>query len=254
MPATARRDNTSTLWGADRRAALLATTRLFGDLPAATLKHVGEAFLPKLVRRGAFVFLAGEPARCLNLLAEGRIKIVREDEEGHEVIVRLIRPGEVFGGAGVWEESTYPASALAQTDAVVLQLPVAAFREGIGAHPELAFAIIKILAGRLREAEARIEQLQTERVEQRIAQVLLRLANKTGVKSPEGIRLGVPLSRQDLAELAGTTLSTASRTLAAWAREGIVAVGRQRVTIRQPHRLAALAGDLTPDRASPPAP
>lgn len=82
-----------------------------------------------LARRGEFVFLAGEPATCLNLPGEGRVKVVRE-------------------------------------------------------------------------AEARIEQLQTERVEQRIAQVLLRLANKTGVKSPEGIRLGVPLSRQDLAELA----------------------------------------------------
>ena len=253
MRETAHRGGRSIPWDAERRTALLATTPLFGGLPAPALKDAGEAFLPRRVRRGEFVFRAGEPATCLNLLAEGRVKVVREDEGGHEVIVRLIRPGEVFGGAGAWEEATYPASALAQADAVVLQLPVAAFRARVGAHPALALAIIRILAGRLREAEARIEQLQTERVEQRIARAVLRLAGKTGVRTAGGIRLGVPLSRQDLAELAGTTLSTASRTLAAWGREGIVDVGRQRVTIRQPHRLAALAGDLAPgDPLHPP--
>ena len=232
--------------GEEKWTALLATTSLFRGLPEADLAKVAAAFRTKRVRRGEFAFLAGEPATCLNVLAEGRIKVIREGEDGHEVILRLVRPGDAFGGAGVWEESTYPASALAQDDAVILQLPVPAFQSFLGAYPNLGLAVIKILAGRLREAEERIEQLQTERVERRLAQALLRLANKTGVKSAEGIRIGVPLSREDLAEMAGTTLSTASRTLSAWSREKIVDVGRQRVTIREPHRLVTIAGDLPP--------
>jgi CRP-like cAMP-binding protein len=96
----------------------------------------------------------------------------------------------------------------------------------------------------LREAEARILDLQTKRVERRIARILLGLAEKTGKPTPDGIALGVRLSRQDLAALAGTTISTASRTLAAWDQQGLVVAGRTRVTIRVPHALVAIAEEF----------
>jgi len=104
--------------------------------------------------------------------------------------------------------------------------------------------VIRELAQRLREAEARISELQTERAERRIARALLRLASKTGVQTEDGVEIGLRLTRQDLAELAGTTLSTASRTLSAWDRAGLIIAGRERVVIREMHRLVALAEDL----------
>lgn len=218
------------------------------------MRSVGAAFSPKHLPRRGFVFLVGEPATGLSRLAAGRLKVIREVADGQEVIARQIRPGEVFGDAGVWEETTDPASALARTDAVGLQFPVTAFRALNGAHPAPGLAIIKILASRPRDAEERIEQLQTERVERRIAQVSLRLARKSGIKTAEGIPIGVPLSRQNLAAMAGTTLSTASRTARAERRARIVAVGRQEVMIGSPPRLVALAGNLasTNEAPSPP--
>ena len=105
-------------------------------------------------------------------------------------------------------------------------------------------AVIRELGARLREAEARLRDLQTERVERRIARTLVRLASQAGIRTERGIELALPLSRQDLAELAGTTLSTASRTLSGWDSRGIVASGRERITILQPHALVALAEDL----------
>lgn len=240
MAAQGRRER----WGVEERAELLARVRLFQQLPPATLKELAGHFRPRQVERDEFVFLEGEPAEALNLLATGRIKVVRETEDGREVILRLIGPGEIFGAAGGWGEPVYPASAVAQERGVVLQLPAHEFPALIAAHPDLAMAVIRELGHRLREAEARIRELQTERVERRIARVLVRLANKSGVRTAQGIEVQVPLSRQDLAEMAGTTLSTASRTLSAWHRQGIIAAGRVRVTILKPHALVAIAEDL----------
>jgi CRP-like cAMP-binding protein len=231
-------------WEAGERIASLGAAPLFGQLPDTVLEQVAEHFRVKRVPRGSFVFLDYTPASSLNLLAHGRVKVIRETDEGQEVILRLIEPGEIFGGAGGWGETNYPASARAQEDAVVLQLPAESFSELIAHQPAFAVAVVHELGQRLRTAEARIRELQTERVERRIARLLLRLANKTGRKTDIGIELGSPVTRQDLAELAGTTVSMASRTLSAWDQQGIVLAGRERVTILQPHQLVRIAEDL----------
>jgi CRP-like cAMP-binding protein len=235
----------------ERRAAFLGSVRLFQRLPPSILREIASQFRPKRVQRGSIVFVEGEPAEVLNLLATGRVKVVRETEDGREAILRLIGPGEIFGGAGGWGEPVYPATAVAQEPGVVLQLPAPAFSALLDASPAFAHAVVRELGARLREAEARIRELQTERVERRLARALLRLAQKTGIKTPTGIELGLALTRQDLAELAGTTLSTASRTLSAWDQAGIIAAGRERVVICQPHALVAIAEDLAPGERQP---
>ncbi len=237
---------TQRAWGEAERLAFLAAVRLFRGVTAETLHVLATHFHPRRFARDAFLFLAGQPADTFHVLAEGRVKVVRDTEEGREVILRLIGPGDMFGGAGVWEEPVYPASAVATEHAVVLQMPSRDFAALLDTHADLGRAMVRELALRLREAEARIRELQTERVERRIARVLLRLANKTGRKTAHGIVLDTPLSRQDLAELAGTTLSTASRTLSAWDQRGIIDAGRERVTILKAHALVELAEDLPP--------
>lgn len=226
------------------RAAFLSRVPLFTGLPPAVLRDVAGRLLVRGFERGGFVFSEGEPADALNLLATGRVKVVRETEDGREVILRIIGPGDIFGGGGSWGEPVYPATAIALEPSTVLQLPVTAFTALIAAHPEFALALMREMGGRLREAEARIRELQTERVERRIARALLRLARGTGKKTADGIELGLPLSRQDLAELTGTTLSTASRVLSGWDERGIIAAGRERVVIRRPHALVAIAEDI----------
>jgi CRP/FNR family transcriptional regulator, nitrogen oxide reductase regulator len=243
------RTGASQNWHTDERIAFLAGAPLFGQLPPEVLQDVAARVHVKRVARSSFVFLEGEPARSLNVLAEGRVKVVRETDEGQEVILRLIQPGDIFGGAGGWGEPNYPATARAQEDAVVLQLPAETFGDLIAHQPAFALAVVHELGQRLRTAEARVRELQTERVERRIARVLLRLANKTGRSTAKGIELGSPLTRQDLAELAGTTLSTASRTLSAWDQQGIVIASREHVTIARPHQLVSIAEDL-PQRQS----
>jgi CRP-like cAMP-binding protein len=238
-------------WDAERRGALLATTRLFGGLPPDVLAAVAARCRPRRLRRGATVFLEGDPAEAVYLLAAGRVKLVQETEDGRAVILRLLHAGDVFNVAGGRGEARYPATGIALDDAVILHLPVADFEALIADHATVALAVVRELAARLRVAEERIRELQTERADRRIARTLLRLVgDRAGVEGDGGSE--VALSRQDLADLCGTTLSTASRVLAAWHRQGLLIAGRERIVIRRLDGLVAIAeGRTSPERGWP---
>lgn len=223
-----------------RRIVVLATTRLFGGLPAAVLAAVAARCHPRRLRRGGIVFLEGDPIEAIHVLAAGRVKLVHETEDGQVVILRLVLPRDVFNVAGGGGEASYPATAIALDDVTVLHLPVADFEALVADYPTVALAVVRELGARLRAAEVRIRELQTERVDRRIARTLLRLAD-AGDGHTAGVEAGIALSRQDLADLCGTTLSTASRILAAWHRRGLVIAGREQVIIRQRDDLIAIA-------------
>jgi CRP-like cAMP-binding protein len=226
------------------RIASLRAVPLFRDVPEAALAALAGLSRLRDHERGAFVFHEGQPADAVHVLLRGHVKVVRETEDGQEIILRLIQAGEIFGGAGGWGEETYPATGITLDDSTVLQLPSTGFTTLVASHPDFAMVMIRELSVRLREAEARIRELQAERAERRIARALLRLANKTGTRTEAGIEVGLPLSRQNLAEFAGTTLSTASRILSAWDRQGLIVAGRERVTIVVPHKLVVIAEEL----------
>jgi CRP-like cAMP-binding protein len=94
----------------------------------------------------------------------------------------------------------------------------------------------------IQEMQERYRELATEKVERRIARALLRLVAQMGVKMEKGIEL--TFTRQDLAEMSGTTLYTVSRVLSEWERQGVVEAGRERVLIRNPHGLVSIAEEL----------
>lgn len=224
----------------------IGSIRLFRQLPQTTIEGIATRGKVQRFRQGSFLFLEGSPADYVHFLLSGQIKIVHETDGGQEVILRLIQPGEFFGGAGGWGAQSYPASAVALDDIRVFRISVEEFATLIGRYPDFALAVIQEMGIRLREAEARIRELQAERVERRIARTLLRLANKTGHKTDRGIQIDLPQSRQHLAELSGATLSTVSRVLSEWDRQGLILAGRERVTLVKPHDLVTIAEDTPP--------
>ena len=203
---------------------------------------LADRFRPRAIGRAEFVYLEGDTADTMHVAAHGRIKILRETAEGKQVILRLIQPGEAFGVSGGWGGSTYPASAQALDPGIVLALPARALRVLLEQHPQLALALIQELGSRLREADARILDLQTEGADARIARALLRIAGTVTAPTHDATRAGISLTRQDLALLSGSTLSTASRALSAWHRRGIVGAFRERVVILDRRALEEIAG------------
>ena len=124
---------------------------------------------------------------------------------------------------------------------MVLAWPNALWSELSSRFPTFGANTYKTVGSRLQETHTRVVEMSTEQVEQRVAHALLRLVNQTGRKTDQGVEIDFPISRQDIAEMTGTTLHTVSRLLSAWEERGIIASGRQRVTIKDTRGLVALA-------------
>lgn len=165
-----------TSWTAADRASLLSRVRSFAKLPAAVRADIVRSAFVKRVHRGEFVFIEGDPLTTVSILAEGRVKVIQETTDGHEIILRLIRPGELFGIIGSWNESRYRVSAVAQENVVIQCVPWDVFVALLGTYPAFALAVLEELGSRLGDAETRIGALQTEHAARRLARMLLRLA------------------------------------------------------------------------------
>ncbi|MCZ7571099.1 MAG: Crp/Fnr family transcriptional regulator [Ardenticatenaceae bacterium] len=225
---------------------------LFQALDSPDLTAVALAAQYRQVERGAAFFLQGDPATVCYVLTQGRVRLVQVTPEGQQVILRFIGAGEGFGVVAALSNTVYPAAAEAVDDCLALAWDGETLATLMERYPRLAINGMRLLAERVREFQDRLRELVTERVARRVARTLLRLVRQGGRKVEGGVLIDLPLSRQDLAEMTGTTLYTVSRILSQWEQQGFIETGRKRVLIRSPHGLVAIAEDLPP--GSPPEP
>ncbi len=217
---------------------------LFQNLDTQTLKTILEKAQQRSVSRHAFYFHQEEPAVSLYVLIQGRVKLIQTTPEGHQVVLRIAVPGKMFGGIAAFGKTAYPASAQAITDSTSLYWDGKTMAHLMEQYPSIASHALNHLATQLQEVQDRYRELATERVEQRVARTLIRLVRQSGRKTNEGVLIDIPLSRQDLAEMTGTTLFTVSRILSGWEQKNLVKTGREKVIITSPHALVSLAEDL----------
>ena len=224
--------------------AALAATPFLAGLGAEAVADLAAAGRTRRLARDAVLFEQDAPATALHLVLQGRLKVVRGTAAGEQTTLRFVGPGEPAGVlALLGPDQRYPATAIAATDVVLLSWEGPALRGVVERHPALAAAALRAMAGRTREAHDRLHELGNDRVERRLALAVLRLVRQAGVKEPDGaVRIDFPLGRQDLAEMAGTTLATASRVLSAWEAAGILAAGgRLKIVLRDPAALVRIA-------------
>jgi CRP-like cAMP-binding protein len=193
---------------------------------------------------GEAVFEQGGSATHFFLLLHGRLKVNQVTASGQQIIVRVVHPGDLFGFAKALQRSDYPGTAVAVTDSVALGWPTHLWPDFINHNPRLAVSAMQTIGQRLEEAHTRIREMSTEEVERRVAHTVLRLTKQAGKKEEAGIRIDFPISRQDIAEMTGTTLHTVSRILSAWEGKGLVEGGRQKLLVRDVVALSALAEDV----------
>jgi CRP-like cAMP-binding protein len=222
----------------------IARARILAGIPPAEVHDMVSRFHLRRFDREAHLVHEGDPADSYYLLIDGQVKILQTSAEGFEVILHILGPGDLVGALPNLTEGTYPASGVALSDVVAYVIAARAFDALLEDHPRLAVNLLRFAAERLRATHARLREMATERVERRIARTLGRLASQIGRRTTEGIALSTLLSRQDLAEMCGTTLFTVSRTLKQWEREGILRAGREQVTILDTHALVAIGEDL----------
>lgn len=223
--------------------SLVAGMPLFAGVAPADLDALlAEARSTRYPKNNA-VFAQGEEAHSFFLLLHGHVRAAKTTPAGQQVVVRYITPGETFGVAVAIGLSHYPATATAVDESVALTWPSPAWPRLVERHPGLAANTLQAVGARLQESHNRVIEMSTEQVERRVAHALLRLVQQAGRKVEAGIEIDFPISRQDIAEMTGTTLHTVSRILSAWESDGLVEGGRQRIVLRDPHRLFQLAGE-----------
>ena len=224
---------------------LIATVPLFKGLDRKALADAETGARVVRAAAGRAFVRQGDTAHVFYVLRRGRVKFTQISAEGHEVILRVIGPGEPFGGVAVFaDNATYPVTARAVDAAEAFAWDGPTMLRLMRRFPDVAINAARMIADRFHELQRQHRELMTERVERRIARAILRLVQAAGRRVDAGVEIDFPLSRQDLAQITGTTLFTVSRTLSAWEEDGIVAAGRRRVVVKQPHRLVQIADDL----------
>jgi CRP/FNR family transcriptional regulator, nitrogen oxide reductase regulator len=224
--------------------AFVRPVALFEGLDRDGLAAVRRAARVRNVETGATFFREGDAATSFFVLNEGSVKLTQLTPEGHQVVLRLIGRGDAFGGVAVFGGATYPITAEAVTHATALEWPGDVMASLMERHPKLALNALRFVAGRLHELQVQYRQLATEKVERRVARALLRLVQQTGRRVESGVLIDLPLSREDIAQMTGTTLYTVSRIISRLEAQGILEAGRQRMVIRNPHALLKVADDL----------
>jgi CRP-like cAMP-binding protein len=222
--------------------SLLTGIPPFRRLTQPQIREILDAAQPLRFDPGTAIFSEGMPVERFFLLLDGHLRVIRTTPGGDQIIALHIAPGQLFGIGAAIGRTSYPATAMTADDCVVLAWPNRLWPEFVDRYDGFASETYKVVGDRVAEMHNRILELATQQVEQRIANAILRLVTQTGRKVDHGIEIGLPVTRQNLSDMTGTTLHTVSRLLSGWERDGIVQSERRKITVTAPHKLVLLGG------------
>ncbi len=200
------------------------TTPLFKSLSDEDWQDVVQFLHGHSYPPDAYLFFQGDPPEALYIIWSGRVKLVRHTSQGRDVVVTVLGPGQLIGEMAIFDGRPYSMSAITLEETAVVTIARNDLMSIIQRFPEVSFQVILELNRRLRVCNELVRSLAVDRVEQRIARALLRLKDLGGVPAPDGhgIMIDIHLTRQDIAEMTGTTVETAIRVMSRFRREGFI--------------------------------
>lgn len=220
---------------------LLQEIPLYRRLPPEERQRLAAVSRVQTYRRGDLIFPEGAPADVFFTIARGRVKVFKATPAGKDLILEIFGPGDPLGAVAVYENRPYPASAAALEETVCLLIRRQDFFVLLERHPTLVRSLLLGLTRRLIELTSRLADLTGGHVEPRFARLFLKLAGQMGTPMPQGVFIALPLSRQELADLTGTTIETCIRIMSRWSKESLVETAREGFTVLDRPALEALA-------------
>jgi CRP/FNR family transcriptional regulator len=160
------------------------------------------------------------------------VKITKLSHEGKEIILEIVSPTDIFGGVAVIRGFPYPANAVAMEDSEVLKISRKNLMRLVDRFPNLMYCIALQLGDRMKSSYDSLKNIALERVEARIAALLLKLSNKIGVETDEGTMIDMRLTKQDVADMVGTTVETSIRTFSKFKKQGLVSDSDGKIIIK----------------------
>jgi CRP-like cAMP-binding protein len=219
------------------RLRFVCSSLLFAGLSEHDCLEIAACARTRTFLREEPLFIQGQPVVTLILLQSGNVKHTQVGKNGNEVILRFSRRGDVVNTLTEPSACGHTCSAHAMEKCSALVWDYCRIEQLLARHPELRDNVSHILAGQLQELEERFREMATEKVATRLALVIRRLLQQIGKPAGNGIQIS--LSREELAQMTGTTVFTISRVLSEWCEQGVVRSRREAVVVSDPTRLEA---------------
>lgn len=217
--------------------SVIKACRLLDALHPASRDALAAKSFMAYADKGEMIWMAGAPAEFCSVVGTGFVKMSKSTPNGQDVALQLLGPGQAFGLIASLEGREFPLSATAVTNCWYLKIPTREMLTLYLEYPALKDRIIRSIVPRVRQESDMMAHMCSGRVDERIAATLLILADTYGCKTRERIELDLPLTRQDITEIAGTTTEATIRLLCKWQGDGLVSTARQHVTILRPGEL-----------------
>jgi CRP-like cAMP-binding protein len=200
----------------------LAGTPLFAALPRPVLSSLAASAVARSYRKGAVVFVQGEPgARCY-VIVKGSIKVSAYNPDGREAVLAVLASGDVLGELALFDDAPRSADAVVLEDAELLSIDRSSLADAISRHPELAWSLLEVLAYRLRRTNEGLQDAAFFDVPGRVARRLADFAEKHGGAADGGVLLDLPVSQEGLAAMVGATRESVNKAVAGLVRSGLL--------------------------------
>jgi CRP-like cAMP-binding protein len=219
----------------------LRKIELFKNLSDEELRELEPYLVAGKYAKKEDIFSEGDQPEWFYLVSKGKVKITKISHEGKEIILEIISPTDIFGGVAVIRGFPYPANAVAMEDTEVLKIYRRNLMRLVDRFPNLMYCIALQLGDRMKSSYDSLKNIALERVEARIAALLLKLANKVGIETKEGLMIDMRLTKQDIADMVGTTVETSIRTFSKFKKEGLLSDSDGKIVIKDAKKLVALS-------------
>jgi CRP/FNR family transcriptional regulator, nitrogen oxide reductase regulator len=223
--------------------SVLKVTPVFSRLDPEDRRKVAEAATIRRYARGAVIFEQDAPSDAFYTIASGRAKVYRLLPTGKDMILEVFGPGDPLGALAAYDGRPFPASAAAVEETLCVVIPRPVFFRLLEEHPSLVRGLMLGLTHRVVELTNRLTELSGARIEPRFARLFLRLADEMGRTGHDGTFVPIALSRQELADMTGTTIETAIRIMSRWGKQSLVATEKDGFVILGREKLEVLAAE-----------
>jgi len=210
----------------------LAKVPIFSGLTESELGFLAQRTVPRHYSAGEIVFSEGEQCSGLYVVESGNVRIFKSAPNGREQVLSIDGPGGSIAELPVFDGGAYPASAAAVDDVTLLFVSRQDFQALCLAHPQVPLKVLRVVGARLRRLVGIIEELSFTTVRHRLANYLLRLAQKSGKRTADGVEVALPITNQELAAQIGTVRELVSRNLSRLQAEGLLKIDGRNILVR----------------------
>jgi CRP/FNR family transcriptional regulator len=219
----------------------LKNVSLFKDLSDTEFKELEPYLTTTVYKKKETIFSEGEQPEWFYIVLTGKVKITKLSHDGKEIILEVISPTDIFGGVAVIKGFPYPANAVAMEDSDVLKISRKNLMRLVDRFPNLMYCMAMQMGDRMKSSYDSLKNIALERVEARIAALLLKLAGKVGIESKDGTVIDMRLTKQDVADMVGTTVETSIRTFSKFKKQDLVTEVDGKIVIKDREGLAAFS-------------